>query len=192
MQKLTTAYHPQTNLTERVNRTLKTMMASYVEEHHRQWDRWLAEFRFAINTAWHESTGYTPAEVALGRKLKGPLERAINRPPDPSSPTYEVIDRQQNLIQVVRENVERAQTKQKCYYDKKRKHDQFQVGDIVWVRAHPLSKADIGFMSKLSARWKGPAKVEKCLGPVNYAVSFLGEPGNVDTYHVQNLKVCHG
>ncbi len=66
VQKLTTAYHPQTNLTERVNRTLKTMMASYVEEHHRQWDRWLAEFRFAINTAWHESTGYTPAEVALG------------------------------------------------------------------------------------------------------------------------------
>lgn len=147
---------------------------------------------FAINTPLHESTGYTPAEVALGWKLKGPLERAINWPSDPSSPTYEVIDRQQSLIQMVRENVERAQAKQKCYYDKKRKHTQFQVGDIVWVRANALSKADEGFMSKSSAKWKDPAKVEKCLGPVKYAVSFLGKPGNVDTDHVQNLKVCHG
>ncbi len=49
IQKLTTAYHPQTNLTERVNRNLKTMIASFVGNHHRLWDRWLPEFRFAIN-----------------------------------------------------------------------------------------------------------------------------------------------
>lgn len=174
-QKLTTAYHPQTNLTERVNRTLKTMMASYVGDHHRQWDRWLAEFRFAINTAWHESTGYTPSEIVLGRKLKGPLERALHHPPDPDSPTYAVIDRQQSLIRLIKENVERAQTKQKRYYDQKRKQTNFQVGDVVWVRAHPLSKADDGFMAKLSAKWKGPAKIEKRLGPVNYVVSFLDD-----------------
>lgn len=191
-QKLTTAYHPQTNLTERVNRMLKTMMASYVEDHHRQWDRWLSEFRFAINTAWHESTGYTPLEIALGRKLKGPLERALHCTPDPDSPTYAVIDRQQSLIRLIKENVERAQTKQKRYYDQKRKQTNFQVGDVVWVRAHPLSKADDGFMAKLSAKWKGPAKIEKCLGPVNYVVSFLDDPTHVDTFHVQNFKPCHG
>lgn len=41
VQKLATAYHPQTNLTERVNIVLKTMIASYVSEHHQDWDRWL-------------------------------------------------------------------------------------------------------------------------------------------------------
>ncbi len=51
IQKLTTAYHPQTNLTERVNRNLKPMIASYVGEQHKHWDRWLSEFRFAINSA---------------------------------------------------------------------------------------------------------------------------------------------
>lgn len=77
IQKLTTAYHPQTNITERTNRTLKAMISSYVKDNHRQWDRWIAEFRYAINTAWQESTGLTPAEIALGRKLKGPMERLI-------------------------------------------------------------------------------------------------------------------
>ncbi len=48
-----------------------------------------------------------------------------------------------------------------------------QVDDIVWVRTHPLSRADDGFMAKLSTKWKGPAKVVKRLGPVNYPVSLL-------------------
>lgn len=80
IQKLTTSYHPQTNLTERINRTLKTMIASYVGQHHQLWDQWLPEFRFAINTAYQETTGKTPAELMLGRQLHGPLERLVHRP----------------------------------------------------------------------------------------------------------------
>lgn len=149
------------------------MIASYVEEQHRQWDKWIAEFRFAINTAWHESTGFTPAEIALGCKIKGPMERAFQQPPDPNSPAYPILDRQKELISLVKENVERAQAKQKRYYDQRRKQTLFQVGDIVWVRSHPLSRADDGFMAKLSAKWKGPAKVVKRLGPVNYSHFYL-------------------
>lgn len=192
IQKLTTAAHPQTNLTERVNRTLKTMIASYVRDHHRHWDKWLAEFRFAINTAWQESTGFTPAEVMLGRKLKGPLERAIMRPPDPNSPAYPVLEKAQELIQSVQRNVERAQSKQRKYYNLRRRQVHFRIGDLVWVRTHPLSRADEGFMAKLAAKWKGPAKVVKCLGPVNYMVSFMEHPENADTFHVQNLKPYFG
>ncbi|XP_036431193.1 GTPase IMAP family member 8-like [Colossoma macropomum] len=70
IQKITTSYHPQANFTERVNRTLKTMMASFVGNRHEDWDKWLSEFRFAINSTQHETTGRTPAELALGRQLK--------------------------------------------------------------------------------------------------------------------------
>jgi len=34
VQKLTTSYHPQANLTERINRTVKTMIAAYVGQQH--------------------------------------------------------------------------------------------------------------------------------------------------------------
>lgn len=47
-------------------------------------------------------------------------------------------------------------------------------------------------MAKLAMKWKGPARIEKCLGPVNCSVSFLDDPNHVDTFHVQNLKPFYG
>ncbi|RXN16559.1 piezo-type mechanosensitive ion channel component 2-like protein [Labeo rohita] len=60
--------------------------------------QWICDFRFALNSAWHESTGYSPAEIALGRKLIGPLERALQNPPDPDQPSYDAVDRQSQLF----------------------------------------------------------------------------------------------
>lgn len=82
------------------------MIASYVGDHHKLWDRWIPEFRFALNTAFHESTGFIPAEIALGRRLKGPMERAFQRPSDPSHPAYSTLDKQSELLNIVKCNVE--------------------------------------------------------------------------------------
>lgn len=79
VQKLTTSYHPQANLTERINRTVKTMIAAYVGQQHQTWDQWLPEFRYAINTAQQESTGKTPAELMLQRPATGTSE-TLNPP----------------------------------------------------------------------------------------------------------------
>lgn len=38
-QKKRTPYHPQTNLTETVNRNLKAMISSYVENKHKHWEK---------------------------------------------------------------------------------------------------------------------------------------------------------
>ena len=192
VQKLTTAYHPQTNLTERINRTLKTMMASFVKDQHNTWDMWLSEFRFAINSAWQESTGFTPAEIALGRKLKGPLERVLCRAPDPDESAYALLERQKMLIETVRHNVSKAQEKQGRYYNVRRQQVTYEPGDLVWIRDHPLSKAEVGFMAKLAPKWKGPAKIQKRLGPVNYSVSLLDQAGHSDVYHAENLKAYFG
>ncbi|GFS61550.1 transposon Tf2-9 polyprotein [Trichonephila clavipes] len=47
----TVTYRPLANLTERVNRNLVQMMASFVEENHENWDQFLHEFAFALRTA---------------------------------------------------------------------------------------------------------------------------------------------
>lgn len=77
---------------------------------------------------------------------------------------------------------------EKCHYNNlRRRQALFQVEDLVWICTHPLSRAKV-FMAKLAAKWKGPAKVIKCLGPVNNAVSFVDDLNHLDSFHVQNLK----
>lgn len=48
-------YHSQANLTERVNRVLKTMIVSFLQDYHKEWDMHLHELRFAFSTAVHGS-----------------------------------------------------------------------------------------------------------------------------------------
>lgn len=135
VQKLTTSYHPQTNLTESVNWTLKTMIASFVGQHHNTWDQWISEFRFAINTAQQETTGMAPAELALGRQLQGPLERLIQKPPSPEQQAaYQLVERPQKMAEEVKWRVGVHQARQAKYYNARRKEAHFQQGDLVWVR----------------------------------------------------------
>lgn len=193
IQKLTTSYHPQTNLTERVNRTLKTMIASFVGNNHQLWDQWLPEFRFAINTAKHDTTGFTPAKLALGRNLKGPLDRLIAVSPAPSTDPYQLLDRQQEMAREVRNRVSKAQQHQARNYNARRVPCQYAEGELVWIRSHPISDASGKFSAKLAPKWVGPALITKKLGPNNYRIQW-GESDNIkkDTMNVVNLKRYYG
>ncbi|KAE8282250.1 hypothetical protein D5F01_LYC19649 [Larimichthys crocea] len=107
--KLTSAYHPHSNLAERVNRTLKTMIASYVGDDHKHWDKNLAEFRFAINSAVQESTDVSPAELNLGRSLRGPLDSML-QPQEiaPDTPPYLKVTQLKDLFSFVEKNLDSA------------------------------------------------------------------------------------
>ncbi|GFX51260.1 retrovirus-related Pol polyprotein from transposon 297 [Trichonephila clavipes] len=73
----TVVYRPQANRTERVNHDLVQMIANYVNEEHDTWDQFLREFAYAIRTAVNETTGKTPAELFLGRKLITPFQKLV-------------------------------------------------------------------------------------------------------------------
>ncbi|GFX89679.1 transposon Ty3-I Gag-Pol polyprotein [Trichonephila clavipes] len=60
---------PQSNPTERVNRTLSPNDFYYVEDNHETWDQFLKECAYAIRTAVLKITGKTPVELFLRRKL---------------------------------------------------------------------------------------------------------------------------
>lgn len=62
--------HPQTNLTLHVNRGLKAIIASYIGEKHKTWDKYLPVFSFALNTIVHEFIGVTLAELNMNQAIQ--------------------------------------------------------------------------------------------------------------------------
>ena len=70
-------YHAQANPTERVNRSLKPIIAMFVENNHKTWDEHLPEFRFALNTAVSQTTKVSPAFLNFGRHPR--LARSLRR-----------------------------------------------------------------------------------------------------------------
>lgn len=157
VQKLTTAYHPQTNFTERVIRTVKGMISSYVFGEHNHWDHYLPELRYAISSAVQESTGYSPAELFLQRRLKGPFERVL----EPHQTSLSVL---KDLQEMVKKNLSRAKEKQKRFYDAGRRNVNYSRKDRVWTKAYPLSKASQQFTAKFAAKWVGPYRIVEKLG----------------------------
>ncbi len=172
-QKMTTAYHPQTNLTKRVNRTLKQMIAAYVGDNHKKWDQHLPELRFAINSAVQETIGMSPAELHLGRKLQGPMDKLLHgQNLSPTAPSYDVTENLSKLQARAKECSKKASIRQLRSYNKTHRDATYKEKDCVWVRNFPQSSALHHFSAKLANKWKGPYRIIKQLGPLNYCVAL--------------------
>ena len=61
--------HPQADPVERVNKTYKSMIMTYITPDHRTWGDDLDEKTWCYNTNIHETIGYSPFYLCNGRIL---------------------------------------------------------------------------------------------------------------------------
>jgi len=172
------------------------MIISFIDKDHREWDRHLAEFRFAYNTAHHSSLGASPAFRNLGRELV-PIYSLSRRTQGVTEVTVEDtekwaerIKKLQSLREWVIENLNKAYEKQASHYNLRRRDKTFRVGDLVLKRQHTLSSAANKIAAKLAHKFHGPYKVARVISPVVYELVQLdGSPAG--RLHIQDLKPYH-
>lgn len=196
VHRLTTAYHPQTNATERVNRTLKTAIHAYIGDKHASWDKYLSQICFALRTAPHESTGLSPSKMLYGRELDTPLDLitqpSSNGVEEPGVPYPETL--KASLWEAhdhARATLDRSHERQKHYYDLRRRQASYVVGDLVRVKTHPRPDAQANFTAKLAPLFSGPLRVSQKLGDVNYRLTRLDTGVDAWVFHVVNLQPFH-
>jgi hypothetical protein len=68
-------------MVERFNRTLETMLSAYVSDNHKDWDRQLPYVMMAYRATAHETTGFSPNMLMLGRETSTPLDLVYDMPP---------------------------------------------------------------------------------------------------------------
>lgn len=158
----TTAYHPQCNgLTERFNRTLKTMIRKHSVKFGSQWDQYLHGVLWAYRNTPHESTHEKPSFLLFGVDCRYPTEAAL-LPPTPVE-LANVDENREELIlslsngrKLATESIQAAQDKYKKNYDRKSAVGNHRVGDWVLIR---FPQEESGANRKLSRPWHGPFRV---------------------------------
>lgn len=74
-------YHPQSDgMVKPYNKTLAQLLSSFINEDHTDWDQLLANVMMAYRSSEHETTGFTPNMMMLGREIAVSLDIQFGSP----------------------------------------------------------------------------------------------------------------
>lgn len=189
--QFTPVYHPQANPTERVNRTIKSMLTAYTSPEQKDWDKRLPQLGFCLRTAVHSATRHTPAYLNFGREPKASGEDYRNKPePDSAEETRQkrlsLVGNLGLLYKDVADRLQESHDESKRRYDLRRRHWQPAIGDWVWRKNKTLSNAAEGYSRKLAPPFlKG--RVKRKLSSLLFEIE--DQDGRTQgTWHVSDLK----
>ena len=154
----TTAYHPQANgQTERMNRSLLSVLRKYCSDHPHDWDLYIDTVNFACNNSIEFSTGYSAFFSILGYHPETPLFLDSTVPLTTlDEHVSALIKTHRTIYDDISAALHRAAQRMKFHADKYRREQNFTVGDMVKLRTGLLHTTD---KDKLDPFWSGPYKV---------------------------------
>ncbi|MGL5407108.1 MAG: integrase catalytic domain-containing protein, partial [Shewanella sp.] len=193
----TPRYHPQANPAERVNRVFETVVRCFVSENQRDWDKYLPQIAFAINSSVHETTKFSPNFLFFSRNLSlynHDMPRASNC--DVADPMSNFVDRFpkiKKIREMVRQKMAEANAKNAHHYNLRRRPSPFKVGDLVMKRNFAISKKGEGISAKLTKVFVGPYKLKEQKAANMFTLVDLDDQGRIiGDFDVKDLKLFTG
>ncbi|XP_073841503.1 uncharacterized protein [Musca autumnalis] len=160
---------------------------------HQKWDEYLPEVNLAVNTGASETTGFSPAYLIQCREPRLPnalYDEVTTGTGTAKKSQLEKVDELRDIFKMVRRQIGRAGEDQRRYCNLRRRSWKPEIGEEVWVRQHPLSKAVENFAAKLAPKYDGPYEVVSYISPV--IVSVRGkERGDLRSAHLGEIKPSH-
>jgi len=189
--------HNTYGLVERTNRTIEEYLRNYVNGDKDNWDQYLQQAQFAVNSKKAEATKMSPHFVATGREPYFPIQRIIEiEEPELKSETEEnrkskngqeneelkqkIEEKTREVDTRVKENIEKSQ--QEMIKKDTKKDESHEIGSWVAIVKHVTN-------TKLDSVKIGPYKIieRSKQHPANYKLLFMGIPGTDLDAHANDL-----
>jgi hypothetical protein len=137
------------------------MLSVYVQENQRDWNKHLPYVMMAYRASEHETTGFSPNMLMLGRETSIPLDlingmsSSIKQIPS-NIWIVELKERLEVAHSMVRKHSKIVILRQKTYHDHKMSWQQFKPTDLVYI--YFLEKK-VGCSPKFASCWRGPFQI---------------------------------
>ncbi|GFW92936.1 retrovirus-related Pol polyprotein from transposon 17.6 [Trichonephila clavipes] len=132
--------HPQSNAVERVHRTIKRVIKALCVESGEDWEGVLPLALFSLRTVAHESTGFSPTELVMGKNLRTPQTLVYDEWMEEGNTIQSVVEyilqlnnRLKRCQDIAITRMKECQLKRKTWYDRDAVERKFVEGD--WDRS---------------------------------------------------------
>jgi hypothetical protein len=168
---------------------LEDMLRACALQHGGSWDKSLPYAEFSYNNSYQASLKMSPFEALYGRKCRTPLYWDQTRERQFFGP--ELIQKVEEQIRIIWENLRVAQTRQKSYADNRRPLE-FEEGDHVYLQMSPLrGMRRFKVKGKLFPHFIGSFRVFRRVGEMVYQLELLDNLSDVhNVFHVSQIKKC--
>lgn len=186
---MSTSYHPQSDgQTERVNQCLESYLRCMAFKNPKKWHSWLALAEWWYNTSFHTSLKMTPFQALYG--FPPPLIAETSLPEFISMDSAELAQNRELVTQLLKENLQKAQSRMKQFADRKRIPREFQVGTMVYLKIQPYRHTSLSIHRhfKLHSKYYGPFRILEKIGKCAYKLLLPDDCKLHPTFHVSQLK----
>jgi hypothetical protein len=192
--RMSTAFHPQTDgQSEKMNDLVEQILRIYTPYRAANWDKRLAAVEFAINNSVQHSTGYTPFFLNYGYHPDSVLDLVMGHSNDKNQSVTEWTEQLETDFAEAQKNLAEAQERQRQYFNKHHKEEEFKIGDRVMLstgkgRTSFLHGPGIHPDAKFKQRFVGPFRVEERIGNNAYLLKLPTTWKQHPVFHISRLK----